>query len=163
MEQNWSQTCSVRHPDKSSNGTVDWTRSLVQCTLLPATPAPRFKSARWFVLTGARITSRGEKISTTDELKTLFRPPLCPLCPDRFGSTLAGVRHLAVLCHMPRHFNHVVVTRTNLSSDRRWGCHDCGHQSYAPVQLSFSGRHHVIPNSCATAPGAYKLSVPSGP
>jgi hypothetical protein len=29
----------------------------------------------------------------------------CPLSLGLFGSTLAGVRHLAALCHVPRHFN----------------------------------------------------------
>jgi hypothetical protein len=69
---------SVRHPDKNSNGKVDWTRSPVQCTLPLATPAPGFTPARWFVLTGARITSRGQKISTADELEATILPYVVP-------------------------------------------------------------------------------------
>ena len=72
------------------------------------------------MLTDARITFRGEKIfSPLDELKALFVRPPCPLYPDRLESTLAGVRHLTVLCHVPQHFNHAAVTRTDLSRDRR--------------------------------------------
>jgi hypothetical protein len=41
---------------------VDCTRSLVQCTLPSATPASGFTPARWFMLIGAQITFRDEKI-----------------------------------------------------------------------------------------------------
>jgi hypothetical protein len=34
------------------------------------------------MLTGARIMSHGEKISTTDELKTLFRPTAVSALPQ---------------------------------------------------------------------------------
>jgi hypothetical protein len=142
---------------------VDCTRSLVQCTLSPVTPAPGFMPARWFMLTGARITLRCEKIFPPDELKALFVRPPCPLCPDRLKSTLAGVIHLAVLCHVPRHFNHTAVTRTNLSSDRRWGCHGCGHQLCAQVPLFLFDRQRSNPKLEATALAPYKLSVPLAP
>jgi hypothetical protein len=91
-----------------------------------------------------------------------LRPP-CKLSPSRSGFTLAGVRHLVVLCHMPQHFNHAVVTHVILSSDRRWGCHGNGHQSRAPVHLLLSGRHRASSNSPATAQEPYKLSTPSAP
>jgi hypothetical protein len=52
----------------------------VQCTLPPATPAPGFMLARRFVLTGARITSRGEKIFTADELEATVLPYVVPTC-----------------------------------------------------------------------------------
>jgi hypothetical protein len=86
--------------------------------------ARRFTPVRWFVPTGVRITLQGEKIFfPPDEPWALLVRPPCPLNPDHLESPLAVVRHLTVWCHVPQHFNHTVVTRAGLSSDRRWGCH----------------------------------------
>jgi hypothetical protein len=87
----------------------------------------------------------------------------CPLSSGRSGFTLAGVRHLTALCHVPRHFNHTIVTRVSLSSDCQWGCHSNGHQSRAPVHLLLSDRHRASSNSPVIAQEPYKLSTPSAP
>jgi hypothetical protein len=83
------------------------------------------------------------------------------LAHGRFRSPLIGVRHLAALRHVPRHFNHTAVTRVSPSSDRRWGCHGNGHQSHVPVHLLLSDRHRASSNSPVTTQEPYKLSTPS--
>jgi hypothetical protein len=85
------------------------------------------------------------------------------LAHGRFGSTLDGVRHLAALRHVPRHFNHTVMTHVSPFGDRRWACHGNCHQSRAPVHLLLSDRHHASLNSLATIQEPYKLSTPSAP
>jgi hypothetical protein len=106
---------------------------------------------------------RWKDLLPPDELKALFIRPPCPLYPDRLESTLAGVRHLMVLCHVPQHFNHAAVTHTDLSTDRRWGCHCCGHQSYAPLPFFLSDRQRANLKLEATAQAHYKLSTTTGP
>jgi hypothetical protein len=123
---NLPQTWSVKLTKEDPGGTV--TRKICWFSESAAgDPACGFTLVRWFVLTSARITSRGEKISPVDELKALFRPAAVSAQPRSFESTLARVRHLTVLCHVPQHFNHIVVSRVMMPGDRRWVCHGESH------------------------------------
>ena len=79
---------------------------------------------------------------------------------------LAAITVVCVLhrdCAMPQALNHVAVHRLSISTRRWWSCHDSIHDLLAPVTSFLSGRHRAISNSRATAPGAYKLSVPLAP
>jgi hypothetical protein len=84
----------------------------------------------------------------------------------RWQRGLAAITGFCVLhrdCATPQVLNHVAVHRLSISTRRRWYCHDSIHDLLAPVTSFLSGRHRAISNSRATAPRAYKLSVPSPP
>jgi hypothetical protein len=91
-----------------------------------------------------------------------FTPTAVPARVTVTLDRLAGVSP-PTLCHVPRCFNHVVVSHLSPSGDRRWACHGKCHQSLAPVHLFLSDRHRASSNSRVTAQGPYKVSTPSAP
>jgi hypothetical protein len=155
---------SVRHPDRNSDGTVDWTRSQVQCTLPPVTPAPGFMRvevirAHWCPYNASwwKDLHRGWARSHCSALRRAH------LRRRRGAVTIVEAYAACRDRDTPWPFNHVVVSHHNPPVHRRWACHGERHELLAPVTSSLFSRHHANSKSRTTALGAYKLSVSSAP
>jgi hypothetical protein len=74
-------------------------------------------------------------------------PAVVPAWVTASLDRLAGVSHPTTLRHVPRCFNHAVVSHLSPSGDRRWACHGKCHQSLALVHLLLSDRHRASSNS----------------
>jgi hypothetical protein len=101
---------SLRCSEWLSDGTVNWMRSQVQCTLPSATPALGFTSAMRFMPTGARITPRGEKdLHRGWAWDTVPPRPPCPLDsrPVQISSPELAAYWLVATClgALPRRSN----------------------------------------------------------
>jgi hypothetical protein len=118
--------------------------------------APGSSSPLRFGLSNVLNVAQGGKYHRMDELELLFPPAIVShhgrSCWHRRSSPLCGQT-------MPLGGLNVAMNRYYKPVHRRWACHGILHESFALVASFFSGRHRAIPNSRATAPGAYKLSM----
>jgi hypothetical protein len=122
--------------------------------------APGFLSPLRFGLNNVPNVAQDGKYHSMDELELLFPPAIVSRhgrsCWHHRSSPLSGQTML--LGGLTRRCESVLQARPSPVSPPRYP-----HESFAPVTPFFSDRHRTNPNSHATALGAYKLSVPSGP
>jgi hypothetical protein len=103
------------------------------------------------------------KIVVWMNLSSCSLRPSCPAADDRAGITgihryharlrASTLYHIAVSHHKPLH-----SPGSSPVGQPRWR-----HRITAPVTPFISDRHRANPNSCAAAPGAFKLSASAAP
>jgi hypothetical protein len=110
---------------------------------------------RWFVLTGARITLRGEKILTADELEATVPPYAVPTCAGDVAQRPSS-RHTPPA---------VIATRLDPLTASQWVTvtHPFNAGELATVNATNCQCQWPLPSSAATAPSQIHRPPPQEP